>query len=166
MTSSEQYDDFRTVWQVSEYNLLKKKERRRKKKPKTEKKNTSWTLRERSCFGPVAPTVAVVHHTDSGLISLRFKRLVRQKSWLTDNGPSGLTVTWWGCCGLCPWHKSTELAHSFYSLLVPVSVFMTLSTVFHFINPPDNSVLPHSVLPDLFLPYWSFQLYISLWKST
>ena len=23
------------------------------------------------------------------------------------------TFTWWGCCGLCFWHKPTELAHSF-----------------------------------------------------
>ena len=27
-------------------------------------------------------------------------------------GPYGLTFTWWGCCGLCFWHKPTELAHS------------------------------------------------------
>ena len=27
--------------------------------------------------------------------------------------PSGLTFTWWGCCGFCFWHKPTELAHSF-----------------------------------------------------
>ena len=25
----------------------------------------------------------------------------------------GLTFTWWGCRGLCFWHKPTELAHSF-----------------------------------------------------
>ena len=49
-----------------------------------------------------------------------------------------------------------------YSVLVSVSVFMALSTVFHFINPPDSSPLSHSVLSVLFLPYWSFQLYISL----
>ena len=36
-------------------------------------------------------------------------------------------------------------------------VFMTLSTVFHSINSPDNSPLSHSVLPVLFLPCWSFQ---------
>ena len=53
----------------------------------------------------------------------------------------------------------------FYSILVSVSVFMALSTVFLSINSPDNSPLSHSVLPVLFLPYWSFQLYISLWKS-
>ena len=58
-----------------------------------------------------------------------------------------------------------ELARSFYSVLVFVSVIMTLSTVFHSINSPDNSLLSHSVLLALFLPYWSFQLYISLWKS-
>ena len=26
---------------------------------------------------------------------------------------SGLTFTWWGCCGLCFYHKPTEFAHSF-----------------------------------------------------
>ena len=52
----------------------------------------------------------------------------------------------------------------FYFTLVSGSVFMALSTVFHFINYPDNSLLSHSVLlPDFFfLPYWSFQLYMSL----
>ena len=34
---------------------------------------------------------------------------------------------------------------------------MALSTVFHSINSPDNSPFSHSVLPVLFLPYWSFQ---------
>ena len=58
-----------------------------------------------------------------------------------------------------------SLPTSFYSVLVSISVFMALSTVFHFINSPDNSMLPHSVLPAFFLPYWSFQLHISLWKS-
>ena len=50
----------------------------------------------------------------------------------------------------------------FYSVLVTVSVFMAPSTVFVSVNSPDNSPLSHSVLPVLFLPYWSFQLYISL----
>ena len=77
-----------------------------------------------------------------------------------------VTFTWWGCYGLCFWHKPTELAHSFfYSVLVSVSVFMGLSTVFHSINSPDNTPLSHSVLPVLFVPYRSFQLYISLRKS-
>ena len=43
----------------------------------------------------------------------------------------------------------------------PYSHFNCIS--FH--NSPDNSPLSLSVLPVLFLPYWSFQLYISLWKS-
>ena len=47
------------------------------------------------------------------------------------------------------------------SVLVSVSVFTPLSTVFHSINSPDKSPLFHSVLSVLFLPYWSFQLYIS-----
>ena len=32
--------------------------------------------------------------------------------------PRGLTFTWWGCWGLCFWHKPAELAHSFYYVLV------------------------------------------------
>ena len=55
-----------------------------------------------------------------------------------------------------------SLPTPFYSVLVSVSVFVALSTVFHSINSPDNSPLSHSVLPDSFLPYWFFQLYISL----
>ena len=50
----------------------------------------------------------------------------------------------------------------FYSVLVSVSVFQALSTVFHSMNSPDNSPLSHPVLPILFLPYWSFPLYISV----
>ena len=46
-----------------------------------------------------------------------------------------------------------------------MSVFMALSTVLHSINSPDSSPLSPSARPVLFLPYWSFQLYISLWKS-
>ena len=52
----------------------------------------------------------------------------------------------------------------FYSVLVSISVLMTLSTVFHSTNSPDNSPLSHSVLPVLFLPYWSFQLYYLFMK--
>ena len=58
-----------------------------------------------------------------------------------------------------------SLPTPFYSVLVFVSVFMALSTVFHSINSPDNSPLSHSVLPVLFLPYWSFQLYIYLFMK-
>ena len=55
-----------------------------------------------------------------------------------------------------------SLLTPFHSVLVSVSVFVALSTVFHSINSPDNSPLSHSVLPVLVLPDWSFQLYISL----
>ena len=53
----------------------------------------------------------------------------------------------------------------FCSVLVSVSIFMALSTVFHSRNSPDNCPLSHSVLLVLSLPYWSFQLYISLYAS-
>ena len=79
----------------------------------------------------------------------------------------GIPFSWCGCYGLSLRHKLTEFAHSFCSVLVSVSVFMALSTVFHSTNSPDISPLSHSVLlVFLFLPYWSFQLYISLWKSS
>ena len=55
-----------------------------------------------------------------------------------------------------------SLPTPFYSALVSMSVLMTFSIVFLSINSPDNSPLSHSVLPVLFVPYWSFQLYISL----
>ena len=55
-----------------------------------------------------------------------------------------------------------SLPTPFYSVVVSVSILMALSTVFHTINSSDNSPLSYSVLPALFLPYWSFQLYISL----
>ena len=43
-----------------------------------------------------------------------------------------------------------SLPTPFYSVLVSVSVFMVLSTVFHSIISPDNSPLSHSVLLVLF----------------
>ena len=55
-----------------------------------------------------------------------------------------------------------SLLTPFYSVLVSVSVFIALSSVFHSINSINKSPLSHSVLLNLFLPYWSFQLYISL----
>ena len=58
-----------------------------------------------------------------------------------------------------------SLPTPFYSVLVSISVFMALSTVFHSINSPINSPFCDSVLPVSSLPYWSFQLYISLRKS-
>ena len=55
-----------------------------------------------------------------------------------------------------------SLPTPFHSVLVSVSVFMALSTVFHSINSPDNSPLSHLVLPVLFPPYWFFQVYMSV----
>ena len=52
----------------------------------------------------------------------------------------------------------------FYSALVSVSVFMVLSTVFHSINSPNNSLLSHSVLPVLFCLIGPFN-YMSLYES-
>ena len=51
-----------------------------------------------------------------------------------------------------------SLSTPFYSVLVSVSVFTALSTVFHSINSLDNSPLCHSVHLVLFIPYWPYQL--------
>ena len=81
--------------------------------------------------------------------------------------PCGLTFLWWGCYSLCHRHKLTKLAHSFFLFFCSCVCFCVyaLSTLFHSIISPDNSSLSHSVLLVLCLPYCSFQLYISLWKS-
>ena len=59
-----------------------------------------------------------------------------------------------------------SLPTPFYSVLVSISLFMALSTVFYSINSPDNSPISHSVLLVLILPYWSFQLHVALLKSS
>ena len=55
-----------------------------------------------------------------------------------------------------------SLPTPFYSVLVSISVFIALSTVFHSLNSPEKSPFSHSVFPVLSPPYWSFQLYTSL----
>ena len=57
-----------------------------------------------------------------------------------------------------------SLAHSFYSVLVSISVYMALSTVFRSLNSPDNSPLSQSVLLVLFCFSGPFN-YISLYES-
>ena len=49
-----------------------------------------------------------------------------------------------------------------YSVLVSVSVFMALTTIFPSINPLENSRPSHSVLRVSFLLDWSFQPFIFL----
>ena len=51
-----------------------------------------------------------------------------------------------------PHINQPSLPTPFHPVLESISVFMTLSTVFHYINSPDNSLLSHSVFPVLFLP--------------
>ena len=67
---------------------------------------------------------------------------------------------------MCPRLKPTELAHSFYSVLVSVSVFMTLSTAFHSVNSPYNSPFSHPIFFRSYLrfigPFNSMSLYKSL----
>ena len=53
-----------------------------------------------------------------------------------------------------------SLPTPYYSVVVSISVYVALST--HSINSPDISSFSDSVPLVLSLPYWSFQLYISL----
>ena len=46
--------------------------------------------------------------------------------------------------------NQASLPAPFCSALVPVSVFIALSSVFHSINSPNNPPLSHSVLPVVF----------------
>ena len=57
-----------------------------------------------------------------------------------------------------------SLPTPFYSVLVSLSVFMALSTVFHSINSPDNSLHSHCVLLVLFCLIGPFN-YIYLYES-
>ena len=58
--------------------------------------------------------------------------------------------------------KQPSLPTPFYSsVLVSISALMSLSTAFYSANSPDNSSFSDSVLPVLFLPYWSFHLYFT-----
>ena len=73
--------------------------------------------------------------------------------------PYRLTLISGGDVTVCVWHiNQLNLPTPFYSVLVSVSVFMALSTVFLAINSLDNSPFSDSVLLVLPLPCWSFQL--------
>ena len=125
--------------------------------------------RMRTSWWPLIPWLMISSALiNSKLVSGNHKQVVPYhyaQSEIIAQWNVSASLTWLGCRGLHFWHKPTELVHSFYSVLVSISAFMDLLTVFYSINSTDNSPLSHSVLPALFLPYWSFQLHISLWKS-
>ena len=58
------------------------------------------------CNSPAAKTTSTLHqrnHNPSPLLT----------AMSYPHNPLGFTFMWWGRCGLCLWHKSTELVHSF-----------------------------------------------------
>ena len=71
------------------------------------------------------------------------------KRQLTEHVPTGLP----SCGGDVAIHvfdiNQPSLPIPFHSVLVSISVFIALSTVFLSINSPDNPPLSHSVLPAL-----------------
>ena len=87
-------------------------------------------------------------------------------SLLVPYPPRVLTFTWWGCFGLCQRHKPTELAHPF---LFCSCVCFCLYGPFNCISfrkfSRQLSAFSLCFFPVVFLPYWSFQLLISLGKS-
>ena len=127
------------------------------------KESRSGSKRRPSAYQPSALPLG---HTESRLYSCGSLYLDRVRST-----PSKMSVR--SCpradlhvAGMLRFMSLTQASKAcsllFYFVLVSVSVCMALSTVFHSINSPDNSPLSHSVLPVLFLPYWSFQLYVSV----
>ena len=70
-----------------------------------------------------------------------------------------------GDAGVYVWHKPTELAHTFSFCSCVYFYLYDPFNCIHSINSPDTSPLSSSVLLVLILPYWSFQLNITLWKS-
>ena len=77
------------------------------------------------------------------LLNYFHRSVTHETGRLAHTSPRGITFSWWVCYGLCLRHKPSELAHSFHTVLVSVSVFMALSTVFHSMDSPDNSSLSH-----------------------
>ena len=70
---------------------------------------------------------------------------------INRNVPTG-SVSRGGDVTVCVFDvNQPSLPTPFYSVLVSVSLFKALSTVFHSIHSPENSPLSHSVLPVLFL---------------
>ena len=71
--------------------------------------------------------------------------------WSLYGGFPQAHFSWWGCYGYVSDMNQPSLPTLFYSVLVSVSVFTTLSTVFHSVNSPDNSPISLSVLLVLIL---------------
>ena len=120
----------------------------------------SWRSKQLYILSCLAGTVdssgfCNLHHSSVSRPAVRprerEKTRVATSAVPTMASPYGLTFTWWGCCSLCPWHKPTELAHSFL-FCCSACFFLALSPVFHSINSPDISVPSDSPLPVLFLP--------------
>ena len=75
------------------------------------------------------------------VLFLNFKSLEPHPCWLTFHVVGML----WFMYDI----NQLSLPTPFYSVLMSISVFIALSTVFHFINSPDNSPFSHAVLPVL-----------------
>ena len=58
--------------------------------------------------------------------------------WCVCMGPHGLTFTWQGCWVYIFDINQLSLPTPFYSVLVSISVFMAVSTVFHSMNAPET----------------------------
>ena len=76
------------------------------------------------------------------------------KRFLVKDVPTGTgSPSHGGCVAVYVFDiNQVSLPTPFHSVLVSVSAFMALSTVFYSINSPINSPLSYSVLPILFLP--------------
>ena len=118
------------------------------------KKKTPWCLsRFKFDTDPSKWVISVV---------LPILKLTGQASLTIFDRPRGLPFTCWVCCGLCFRHKPAELAHSFlFCSCVCFRLWPFNCSSFR----KFSRQLSAFSLCSSNLPYWSYQLYISLWKS-
>ena len=91
---------------------------------------------------------------------------VEQASWDTDSVVPTDSLSCGGDVAVCvSGINQPSWPTPFYSVLVSISVFMALSTVFHSIKSPNISPLSHCVLPVLFFFLIGPVNYISLYES-
>ena len=121
---------------------------------------TKFTKREMRVGAPFYPPAQIKRNTRLYILSHCTSSSQQEPNLVPAGSPScGGDVTVY-----VPDINQPSLLTAFYSVLVSVSVFLALSTVFHSINSPNNSPLSHSVLLALFCLIGPLN-HISLYES-
>ena len=89
---------------------------------------------------------------------------MRWSVWCLSD-PHGLTLTWWGCCSLCPWYKPSEFANSFlFCSCVYFCLYGPFNCISFHKSSREFSALLFCSFPSYFCPIGPFN-YISLYES-